>query len=398
MTLNQASSTANMMVSEWRLFGQERTFYDLLTRPAAHAYKALNEQSTENWFDGAWLDGRTSAGRVVVQLPQPIVVQRYILRPTQHPSLAYFAMATAWTLEGSPDGRRWTVVDSNAYGSWDGTTNTRRVFTASRPNTNCPYAFWTLRPTRIGNAVRAYRQMLGALLLFESPSGLTPAIPRALTANLETVTDVVDAKGTYALYGGDLETYGREYPPDGWLSFGYVSWIGIAFLITGMGYGNGYYRVRTDTKTLNNDSTFHPYKLFNKGYGVSDGWHTKNNLPAGSRAWASLQLPNRICLKAYQIQQNNNWGLNDSPRDWLVEGSHDQVTWVRLDQRSDERFAANNQAKTYVCRTPSKDYFRHFRMVAISNARTDQAKLVSNSRCRSPELVFQKVFWSHEFS
>jgi hypothetical protein len=117
--------------------------------------------------------------------------------------------------------------------------------------------------------------------------------------------------------------------------------------VSGQTYGNGTYVV---TYSSTYGENIDPFKCFNTSDGTGGAWavnrysggvfNSSSFIVAGYLGdWLKIQLPVAIKLTRFSIKQRN--GNENSPKDFKIYGSNDNITWVELVNKTDAIYNAS---------------------------------------------------------
>ena len=151
------------------------------------------------------------------------------------------------------------------------------------------------------------------------------------------------------------------------------------FSISDSSYGNGTFVVSTASERSGRES----YRVFN--YNTTDQFGTPSgtyNTTTGSQrlnldltgtgylgSWIRLQMPYNLRLTRYQIKATQ---VVRSPRDFALFGSVDNVTWTKLDDRSNISFSAAEE-KSFTVSTSTS--YRYLSIIINRIGATDTAEI-----------------------
>ena len=216
-----------------------------------------------------------------------------------------------WSILASNDGTTWEVIDTRA--------------SVSSPGQNAFY------PTFTVNSRTTYYQWFAIVI------SRTTGTPSATFADL----------AQFILYGtpnpNDTYTLGLQYPPRGLTAN--------EDIVTGQVYGNGRYRARATTtwsSTTNlaftafdglttQNGTWASATLMGSVVGntiVANNTYTSFGFNTNGEA-VMIELPEETAINAYRILTRSA-GDNQEPRDWILYGSYDGITWSQIDARTNE--------------------------------------------------------------
>jgi hypothetical protein len=129
-----------------------------------------------------------------------------------------------------------------------------------------------------------------------------------------------------------VPTNGNEWPPaDGTLSAFTVtnSNKDVEWTVSGASYGNGTYKAKYSQGVQ--DAGRHPGKAFSK---TTSEFHSSSQSTSGE---LDIEFPTAFVLGSYELRHRTaNTSEGHAPKDWIVKGSNDGITWVDLDQRTGE--------------------------------------------------------------
>jgi hypothetical protein len=80
--------------------------------------------------------------------------------------------------------------------------------------------------------------------------------------------------------------------------------------------------------------------------------------------WMQQELPNEGIVNLYTLTSGNDAPSRD-PKNWVLDGSNDEVTWVTLDTRVGESFSGRNETKEYTF--DSTKPYKYYRMYITAN-------------------------------
>ncbi|MFF8640734.1 GH92 family glycosyl hydrolase [Streptomyces sp. NPDC015345] len=89
----------------------------------------------------------------------------------------------------------------------------------------------------------------------------------------------------------------------------------------------------------------------------------------------ALELPVGKATKAVQYTLTSSTDRAKAPRGWVLEGSADGRTWKRLDKRSGESFAWDQQTRVFTVARPGT--YGHYRLVPRGSATLAEVELLS---------------------
>ncbi|MEV0255070.1 GH92 family glycosyl hydrolase [Streptomyces sp. NPDC050732] len=96
---------------------------------------------------------------------------------------------------------------------------------------------------------------------------------------------------------------------------------------------------------------------------------------ATSAAGAAVELPVAKGTKAVQYTLTSSADRTKAPRGWVLQGSKDGETWKRLDERSGESFAWDQQTRVFTVARPGT--YDHYRLVPDGSATLAEVELLS---------------------
>ncbi|MET9544670.1 GH92 family glycosyl hydrolase [Streptomyces sp. NPDC006627] len=96
---------------------------------------------------------------------------------------------------------------------------------------------------------------------------------------------------------------------------------------------------------------------------------------AATSGSGALELPVSKATKAVQYTLTSSTDRAKAPRGWVLEGSADGRTWKRLDERSGESFAWDQQTRVFTVARPGT--YGHYRLVPRGSATLAEVELLS---------------------
>ncbi|WP_223779246.1 GH92 family glycosyl hydrolase [Streptomyces sp. 135] len=96
---------------------------------------------------------------------------------------------------------------------------------------------------------------------------------------------------------------------------------------------------------------------------------------AASSESGAVELPVGKATKAVQYTLTSSTDRAKAPRGWVLEGSADGRTWKRLDERSGESFAWDQQTRVFTVARPGT--YGHYRLVPRGSATLAEVELLS---------------------
>jgi len=83
--------------------------------------------------------------------------------------------------------------------------------------------------------------------------------------------------------------------------------------------------------------------------------------------WLAYQFPGTTShvVKSYSVTSGNDVPTRD-PADWELQGSDDGTTWVTVDQRAAQAFAARRQTNSYTCANTTP--YNWYRLLVTANS------------------------------
>lgn len=106
-------------------------------------------------------------------------------------------------------------------------------------------------------------------------------------------------------------------------------------------------------------SSYFPYLAFNGIKDLRSGWFSRN----ARNEWISFTFPEQTYIEKYEIYAVNN---SNMPRDFVLQGSDDEVHWETLDEQSLTLSEWKvNQWNIFVIQNPKK--YKTYRLFCFSN-------------------------------
>ncbi|MFH8559617.1 GH92 family glycosyl hydrolase [Streptomyces sp. NPDC017988] len=100
-----------------------------------------------------------------------------------------------------------------------------------------------------------------------------------------------------------------------------------------------------------------------------------SSVTAATSESGALELPVGKATKAVQYTLTSSTDRAKAPRGWVLEGSADGRTWKRLDKRSGESFAWDQQTRVFTVARPGT--YGHYRLVPRGSATLAEVELLS---------------------
>lgn len=294
-----------------------------------------------------------------------------------------------WTLEGSPNGTDWTVLDTRANRQLGGRFNT----TAFEIENSIAYAYYRLYITAL-NGSGTFQ--LGEWRLLEAKAPEAPANLSAvssagneifltwednsmvekgfqLESSLDNITfqKIADFNtNVTSYYHNDLSqgtTY--YYRIRSYNSFGTSDFTPVVEVTT-LDYSGAFIDITDDGGTLtvskeNNNENENSPKF------IDNDINTKFLVGFTPTLWTQYESESAFSthlVTKYSITSANDAPSRD-PKDWTFEGSNDGLNWVILDTRTNQSFPSRFQERSFTF--ANSDLYQYYRLNMTKNHGSD---------------------------
>jgi hypothetical protein len=88
--------------------------------------------------------------------------------------------------------------------------------------------------------------------------------------------------------------------------------------------------------SIYNTTTANSFTSFDRTVTETYGWISLANDINDGNAWLSFKLDKPIHVSKYYIISRNDSGLEQSPKNWQLQGSIDGTNWINVDERTDQ--------------------------------------------------------------
>lgn len=294
-----------------------------------------------------------------------------------------------WTLEGSPNGTDWTVLDTRANRPLGGRFNT----TAFEIENSIAYAYYRLYITAL-NGSGTFQ--LGEWRLLEAKAPEAPANLSAVSSagneifltwednsmvekgfqlerSLDNITfqKIADFNtNVTSYYDNDLSqgtTY--YYRIRSYNSFGTSDFTPVVEVTT-LDYSGAFIDITDDGGTLTvskeNDNENENFPKF-----IDNDINTKFLVGFTPTLWTQYESESAFSthlVTKYSITSANDAPSRD-PKDWTFEGSNDGLNWVILDTRTNQSFPSRFQERSFTF--VNSDLYQYYRLNMTENHGSD---------------------------
>ncbi|MCG8319729.1 MAG: gliding motility-associated C-terminal domain-containing protein [Cytophagales bacterium] len=294
-----------------------------------------------------------------------------------------------WTLEGSPNGTDWTVLDTRANRQLGGRFNT----TAFEIENSIAYAYYRLYITAL-NGSGTFQ--LGEWRLLEAKAPEAPANLSAVSSagneifltwednsmvekgfqlerSLDNITfqKIADFNtNVTSYYDNDLSqgtTY--YYRIRSYNSFGTSDFTPVVEVTT-LDYSGAFIDITDDGGTLTvskeNDNENENSPKF-----IDNDINTKFLVGFTPTLWT--QYESKSAFSTHLVTKYSITSANDAPsrdpKDWTFEGSNDGLNWVILDTRTNQSFPSRFQERSFTF--ANSDLYQYYRLNMTENHGSD---------------------------
>ncbi|SEL81276.1 F5/8 type C domain-containing protein [Paenibacillus sp. cl141a] len=275
------------------------------------AYMAFDK----NGSSGAWVSAAGgTTGWIQYKFPYKMIIAKYDIYPQTN---LINRAPKSWTFEGSDDGTRWEVLDTQTnIAGW--TTNVAKEFTIRNPKEKQYY-----RLNISANSGDATYLSLNELGMYEL---------------------IYDRK-ILLINEGKIKAVVNPYRSEN-----------LVPVMTSNIAPSGIVNASSESA-----SNFAAYLAFNGIKGATNSWQSTT-----AQCWISYQFPVKKVINVYSLTSDTSSRAGYMPKSWNFEGSNDGATWEVLDMRVDQVNWLELETKTFTFNN-KKGFFMYRLNILDSN-------------------------------